>query len=206
MGEISVDARGQACPKPLVMTRKALQEIKKDDILIVLVNDPVAAENIGRYLNDNGIPCVINRRENEFHINISPSGEVRELTGENEYCPASGAPASACHFVICINSETMGHGPEELGKILMQAFVNTIKDLEAPPASIVLYNTGVLLAAKGSPVLQSLRDLENGNIPVLVCGTCVSYFRLGESIGAGRVSNMFEIMETLCRAHHVVCP
>jgi len=100
----------------------------------------------------------------------------------------------------------MGEGSQELGRLLLQGFVNAIGEVEPKPSTIVMYNDGVKLAAVGSPVLEGLRALEQGGVEVLVCGTCVEYYGIKGNIGVGTISNMFAILERLSRAGHVVQP
>ena len=44
--EKTIDARGQACPKPLVMARDTLKTLTQDDKLNVVVDNLVSAQNL----------------------------------------------------------------------------------------------------------------------------------------------------------------
>jgi tRNA 2-thiouridine synthesizing protein A len=48
-----VDARGLSCPQPVVLTKNALDKLTVD-VLEVLVDDPVAKENVLRFCNKAG--------------------------------------------------------------------------------------------------------------------------------------------------------
>ena len=39
---------------------------------------------------------------------------------------------------------------------------------------------------------------------MLVCGTCLSYFNLKEQIGVGKISNMYDISETMLKSSKVI--
>jgi selenium metabolism protein YedF len=106
--------------------------------------------------------------------------------------------------VILINSDRMGQGDEELGARLMANFLGKLRDAELKPKMIVLYNSGVKLAARGSPVLQSLQSLENLGVEIICCGTCVNFYGLVDQIEAGRVTNMPEIVKALTGARETV--
>ena len=99
----------------------------------------------------------------------------------------------------------MGHGNDELGAVLMKAFIHTAKELEVGPDVMVFYNTGVKLAAEGSDVLDDLKELEKKGVRILVCGTCVNYFNLTGKV-AGVVSNMYDIAGTLSQSGRTVRP
>lgn len=106
--------------------------------------------------------------------------------------------------VVVINSDKMGQGDEELGSRLMRNFLAKLIDEERKPHLIVLYNSGVKLAARGSPVLESLQSLENLGVTVISCGTCVNFYGLAEQMQAGRVTNMPEIVKVLTLAETTV--
>ncbi len=106
--------------------------------------------------------------------------------------------------VLVINNDKMGMGNEELGARLMGNFLKTLIGAEKKHQRLVLYNAGVKLAAKGSPVLESLHSLENLGVEIISCGTCVNFFGLADQMEAGRVSNMPEIVQVLTEAASVV--
>jgi hypothetical protein len=69
---------------------------------------------------------------------------------------------------------------------------------------MVLYNSAVKLAAKGSPVLESLHSLENLGVEIICCGTCINFYGLAGQIEAGKVTNMPEIVRVLTEAETTV--
>jgi selenium metabolism protein YedF len=100
----------------------------------------------------------------------------------------------------------MGRGDDVLGNVLIRAFIHTLAQLKPLPATIICYNAGVKLAVKESPVLDDLQQLAQAGVDILICGTCVNYFGLGEQVAAGRISNMYDIAETMAGAARLVCP
>jgi selenium metabolism protein YedF len=106
--------------------------------------------------------------------------------------------------VVVINGDRMGQGNDELGSRLMRNFLAKLIDAEPKPHLIVLYNSGVKLAAKGSSALESLHSLENLGVEIICCGTCVNFYGLAEQIQAGRVTNMPEIVKVLTQAETTV--
>lgn len=106
--------------------------------------------------------------------------------------------------VILVNSDKIGQGDEELSGILMKNFLAKLITAELKPRMIVLYNSAVKLAARGSEVLESLHSLENQGVEVICCGTCVNFYGLADQIEAGRVTNMPEIVKVLTEAQTTV--
>ena len=108
--------------------------------------------------------------------------------------------------VISINSDKMGHSDDELGSILIQSFINTLIKQDPLPSTIIFYNAGVLLCTKDSPVVESLNKLEENGVNILLCGTCADFFNIKDNIGAGTISNMYTIQETLNKAPRIITP
>lgn len=95
----------------------------------------------------------------------------------------------------------MGHGDPELGRRILQTFLQkaiAIQGLEA----ICFYNAGVRLLAAESPVLAELRELEGRGVELMPCGTCIQAFGLEPQ--AGEVSDMDAIVRELSAAEKVV--
>ena len=106
--------------------------------------------------------------------------------------------------VIVINSDKMGQGNDELGTRLMANFLSKLIDAKSKPQMLVLYNSGVKLAAKGSLILESLHSLENLGVKIICCGTCVNFYGLADQVEAGKVTNMPEIVKVLTEAKATV--
>jgi selenium metabolism protein YedF len=100
----------------------------------------------------------------------------------------------------------MGRGDDTLGDVLMRGFIHTLLQLKPLPDIIICYNAGVKLAVKDSAVLDDLQALEKAGTEILVCGTCVHYFSLGDQIAAGHISNMYDIAETMAGAARLMRP
>jgi len=64
----------------------------------------------------------------------------------------------------------------------------------------------VKLTVEGSLVLEDLQALEQRDVEILACGTCLGHFGLKDKIVVGQVSNMYSIAEALLAAGSVVAP
>jgi selenium metabolism protein YedF len=207
MGKKTIDARGELCPKPLIMTKKALKNFEGD--LSILLDNQTAFENVKRFLTDNGKVFSSAENGDNYTIGVTADGSTAEMTAAEDYClvPAAvSAPGKKAGHVICFKSDLMGEGDDALGRILIQGFCNTIKEAEPHPSTIVFYNSGVKLVMNGSPVLPAVKELEQEGIKILVCGTCADYYEIKEQIGAGIISNMYDITTALTSAGHVITP
>jgi len=105
--------------------------------------------------------------------------------------------------VIVINSDTMGNGSGELGKILVGSFLRKLWAHDMKPDTVVFYNAGVKLLTKDSEVIDALHELHKAGTDLVACGTCVDYFKLQDTIDVARVSNMPEIVSIMMDAQVV---
>jgi len=198
----TLDTRGLLCPKPLIMLKEALQEMDAGDALRVETDNDTSLKNLLTYLKDQGI-----------EPEVSSAGAVHTLllTAPEKDLSASN-PAAYCSsdlprdYVVCIKREVMGDGDPELGKVLLETFVENLKLQEQLPSHVVLYNGGVKLAMKSSPLCSSLVELEELGTRIMLCGTCVDHYGIQLDIGVGMISNMVVLTETLASAGHVVTP
>ena len=106
--------------------------------------------------------------------------------------------------VIVITSEVLGGGSDELGAQLMDSLLRNLSALHGKPDAILFYNSGVRLLAEKSVALGALDTLFRGGVDIIACGTCVTYYQLGDKIAVGRVSNMQEIASILLEAEKLV--
>lgn len=196
----TLDARGLNCPQPVILTKKALEE---NASIVVIVDNKTALENVRRLGAKLGCSVEIeNTGENEFHIHLTRSSIDPAAVQDS----AASCSSSSGNLVAVISSETMGSGDDELGKILMKAFIHTLLQAEELPEKILFYNAGVKLAALDSEVLDDLKNLTDAGVEILLCGTCVNFFNLSEKIGAGRLTNMFEILSVMSTASRLIMP
>lgn len=105
--------------------------------------------------------------------------------------------------VIILNHDQMGHGDPELGRKILGTFLR--KSPAVPQlTAIVLYNSGVKLVARGSPVLAELTQLHDAGIDIRPCGTCLEFYGLMNEIAVSKPSNMDEIIRELTAAEKVI--
>ena len=189
-----LDARGLACPQPVILTRKALAE-GGFDLLEVLVDNPASRDNVVRFARHAGCEAESTDEPGGLsRIRIRP-GEGQALPEPEPICGTPDLPQGIA--TVLIASNTLGRGSDELGALLMRGFLYTLTESERVPRRLVLMNSGVLLAIAGSEHLVNLRRLADLGVEILACGTCLEFHQARERLAAGRISNMQEIAELL---------
>ncbi len=202
----TIDARGLACPQPVLQTKKAL-ETGISGSLRVLVDNTTAKENVMRFARNQG--CEVEIQENEpeqFQLTILKCGEPVEPAAQQELLACPAPEAQPVRNVLYIGNNCMGRGDDELGAKLMRGFLRTIIDSTPLPWRMVFINSGVKLTTIDQEALEAISLLEEKGVEVLSCGTCLEHFNLKDKLGAGKVTNMFEIIESLNSATKVISP
>ena len=191
-----VDARGLACPQPVLMTKKALEELN-EGIITVLVDNIASKENVKRFAQRMGCTVDISEKDGVFELRIVKGFTCEIPQTQEEPEKAREGP------IILITSNKIGE-EEELGLILMRGFISTLKEASRRPSKILFMNTGVFLTTEGSPVLEPLKELERQGVEIYSCGTCLDYFGLKDKLAVGYITNMYDTVEHLTGAESVV--
>jgi len=189
-----IDARGLQCPQPVSLTKRTLEGMPEGTVTVI-VDNPESRENVRRYAMSRGCDVDIREEGGCHYLTIvkKPGCNIAGLS------TAAEGPA-----LVCITTNVLGKGRDELGAILMKAFLNTLWDTHPRPARIIFINAGVFLTTEGSDVLDSLELLEKEGVEILSCGTCLAYYAVKEKLKIGRVSNMHEIVDSLMRAGRII--
>lgn len=199
-----VDAKGKLCPLPLIMTKKALSEINENETLQVLIDNDISVKNVTRFLEDNGLKANVVKKGEVYELTVNKTGNIPESVKAEDYCSVEDARSG--NFIVALLKNRLGEGSEELGEFLIKGFVNTLPEATIKPRTIVFMNSGIYLALKDSPVLESLRKLEQMGVELLACGACLDFFKKKDELAVGRISNMYEIIERLTQTGKVIYP
>jgi selenium metabolism protein YedF len=187
-----VDARGLACPQPVVLTKKALEEV---DRLTTIVDNATARENVSRLARNENCEVEVEEKAEGIFLHLTKTGSKET---DLDTVPMAGPT------VVVVGGDCMGRGSEELGDILVRSFMHTLNEVEPRPDKLIFFNSGVKLTVEGSEVLEDLKALEQVGAEVMVCGTCLDYFQLKDKVAVGHVSNMYTIAEALLGAGRTV--
>lgn len=213
---VEINCRGLACPQPVLNTKKALEQMGPGTA-VVIVDNETAKENVSLFARNTGHRVEISQEGGEYHIAISKAaitdnskGPQTEVAGqskntagpEKNITPEAGAKESGC--VYFITSNLLGQGSPDLGQVLMKSLMVTLAETDPAPHSLLLLNTGVMLACQGSTVLQLLEKIAGRGADVISCGTCLEYYKLKESLSVGRMGNMFDIHNIMSGPRKVI--
>ena len=195
-----VDARGMACPIPVVKANQVLAQMT-EGILEVHVDNTVAVENLKRMALQKGLPVKTEQPEDSHYVVTIPvTGAVDTVMPELTCTDCAG------NTVVAVDTDSMGRGNDELGAVLIKGFLFAVSRLETLPKTVLFYNGGAKLTTEGSASLEDLRLMEQQGVEILTCGTCLNYYGLTDQLAVGSVTDMYTIVERLNRAEKVIKP
>ncbi len=212
-----VNGVGEACPVPVIMTKRALAE-NGDEPLEVLVDNDGAVQNVSRFAVSLGYGVDVSKEEGVFHIVLRKEGgeEQKDVSapvsepnaGEADRMAAAAEMrmTNAGKTVVILSSDMMGSGEDALGRTLMKNFVFALTQLDELPDLIMLYNTGAKLSTAGAETLADLQKLEQAGVTIMTCGACMKYFGIEDKLSVGQVTNMYSIVEEMCNAGRILRP
>jgi selenium metabolism protein YedF len=193
-----VDARGKACPLPVVIANKALQDRQGNEEVQVYVDNDIAVQNVKRMAASKGLEVAVTEGDGYFVLTIA--GDIKEEAQAPVVCGCER------NTVVAVTSATMGSGSEELGKLLMKGFIYALSQQETLPKAILFYNGGASIPTEGSVSLEDLKAMEAQGVEIYTCGTCLDFYGLKDKLAVGSVTNMYSIVELLSQADHIIRP
>ena len=204
--KLVIDARGDACPIPVVKTLKALGALEGAGVVETIVDNKIAVENLTRMGENKGCAVTTDQTaDKEWHVSVATDRAVEVAEGEPEAltCDVPGAPR---RVVVQVAADSMGIGDEELGKKLLKGFIYSLTQLDQLPTTMLFYNSGAHVTCEGSASLDDLKNLADAGVEILTCGTCLEHYGIADKLAVGEVTNMYVIAQKLTGASVVVRP
>jgi selenium metabolism protein YedF len=176
-----IDARGLECPRPVILIKKALEEV---DEASILVDNEVARDNVQRFGQNAG--CKVTIVENDSVIELFLKKEAdKELVGLDE------------KVVVLIKSSFFGEGDSKLGNVLMKSFLVSLLECEKQVKALIFMNSGVELTTRNMEAIEVLKSFDEKGTDIYSCGTCLDFYGLKEELKIGLITNMYSSVELL---------
>lgn len=181
-----IDARGEVCPKPVIIAEEALSKIS-EGIVEILVDNEASVKNLTRFANKNGFYTENVKEDNYWRVKIVkgyPCEINRAVEQQISRAVEKEATIEPQAYFLIVATDTMGK-EEELGRILMKAFFETMKVTKDLPRSIFFLNAGVKLTTVNEEIIPILKDIEAMGVEIFSCGTCLKYYNLESELKVG---------------------
>ncbi len=190
-----IDARELACPRPVILAKDAVNEQHNE--ILILVGNEAAKENIIKFAsNFNYTATQVQKIDDYYSVKIEKNDccEIMDFTDKKD---TKGK-------VIFIKSEYLGISDVQLGELLMKGFIYALTKIDNTPEKLIFMNGGVKLCIEGALTLENMKELDKMGVEILVCGTCLDFFKLTDKLAVGSISNMYDIVEALTEDKHVI--
>jgi selenium metabolism protein YedF len=187
-----IDARGRACPGPVMMADDALS-MMNDGIVEVLVDNEEASLNLQGYAAQNSMASEATREGKDWKVKIVKGYACAPNA-------AAGAPSTNREtnkaLLLIIGTDALGKD-EVLGKRLMKGFLETMKVHKQVPHTMFFLNAGVHLTTTNAETVAVLKDMEAMGVEVYSCGTCLKHYDLEPALKVGHRGTTNHIVEGL---------
>jgi selenium metabolism protein YedF len=193
-----IDARGLACPAPVLQTKAALEEESPNGVRVV-VDNAASQQNVQRFLESQGFQTSLEQVDPDYVV----IGHCDSMASAQPH-PAMETDADGKKIMVMCASDRLGSGDNVLGLKLMVNFLRTLKEMGDELWRLVFVNNGVKLTIEGSDVLEELKAYESAGLNILVCGTCLDHFELLEKKRVGETTNMLDIVTAMQLADKVI--
>ncbi len=193
-----IDARGLACPAPVLQTKAALQEESPNGVRVV-VDNAASQQNVQRFLESQGFQTALEQVGTDYVV----IGNCDSMSSAQPKTKMETQGDAKKIMVMCA-TDRLGFGDDALGLKLMVNFLRTLKEMGDELWRLVFVNNGVKLTIDGSEVLDDLKAYESEGLKILVCGTCLDHFNLLEKRRVGETTNMLDIVTAMQLADRVI--
>jgi selenium metabolism protein YedF len=182
-----IDARGQGCPKPVMLADEALQKIE-EGIVEVLVDNEASAENLAWFAKGSAFHSETVRDGKDWRVRIVKGYACTPAT----VCGKTGEARK--DILLVVSTDVMGK-EEDIGGILMRAYFETMKAYKQLPHTIFFLNAGVKLTTINDETVPLLKDLEAMGVEIYSCGTCLKHYNLESRLLVGHRGTTNHIVE-----------
>ena len=105
---------------------------------------------------------------------------------------------------ILVTRNGMGEADPKLQIKLVSTYFKLLDESNTLPAIICFYAEGVKLVVTGSPIIDSLKSLEEKGVHIILCNTCLNFYDLSDQVQVGIVGGMTDIIEAQRRAKKII--
>jgi len=198
MKAIFIDMIGKTCPIPVIETKKIIKELNGEEAAIkIKVDNDIARQNIIKMTDKFKYPSFFEKLDDG---NILVTVEVLK----NSSAEKLNAKSENDNFVVLIGANTMGRGDDELGAVLMKAYIFSLTELDNLPKEVLFINSGVFLTCEGSAALDDIQNLVNKNVTIKSCGACLNFYNMTEKLKIGEITNMYDISSAMANTGKVI--
>jgi len=188
---MQIDARGQGCPKPVMMADEALSKMK-DAMVEVLVDNEGSALNLSAYATKYGMFSETTQLGTDWKVKIVKGYNCKPNADSG--AQDAGTQKKQKTLMLIIGTDSLGKD-EDLGRKLVKGFFDTMKVYKQLPHTIFFLNAGVKLTTVNEETVAILKDIEAMGVEIYSCGTCLKHYDLEAGLKVGNRGTTNHIVE-----------
>ena len=186
----TLDCRYMPVPKPVVLTRSALEDLHEDAAITIIVNCDMSEDNILAFAQNKGYFVRTEQKSAGVFITIS----------KNFACDIDNhlnKDKKIENKALIITKDSIGSGLN--AKALMQKFLDAILLQKKLPLKIIFIDEGVRLTCGDiqASSIHTIEKLEKKGVQILVNLTSLDELDLLEKHKIGKQLSMFELVESM---------
>lgn len=187
-----IDARGLGCPKPVIMAEESLLKTG-EGIVEVLVDNEASVKNLTRFASKSGFYTENLKEDNYWRVKIV-KGYPCEIESQEPEVSSQESGDDKKSIMLIIASDVMGKD-EDLGRVLMKGFFETMKVYKEVPHTIFFLNAGVKLTTVDNEIAPIIKEIEAMGVEIYSCGTCLKHYNLEVELKVGHRGVSNQILE-----------
>lgn len=195
---MQIDCRNMECPKPVIETKNALEQINMGETLTILVNDVAPLSNIRKFLNNFGMNPTVKNLYDYQEISVVKTKDTSNIRDDEYNCEIKAKNSKLVYF------KDDKIGPMPIGETVLTTFLSSLLNAPAKPEYIICVNNSVMMTTHRDHYgYKPLKDLENAGVKIISCGSCLKALNLVDKLSVGEIGNAYEIA-VLLMEHDVV--
>ena len=210
---LTLSAAGKSTDDIETLIHDAITGNPDEEELKILIDGPSRAGDIKRILETEGITDVVPEDDDGMLYLLAtrkvqtpeteqipePESESAQTTDPKTSPIPRKVPAIPNSTGILISCEAGKYRPAFMAK-----FIASLTQAKTRPDVIGLLNAAVSLAAYNAPSCEDLKQLEADGVQILVSGTCSDRLGMTESLGAGNIADMSEILDAVLSCEKII--
>jgi len=191
--KMQIDARGMACPQPVLLMKAELEKIE-EGVITILVDNKGSSINVKNFCEANGHTVNVTEMDGDY--------KIEAVKGYD--CAIAEERSTDENIVMFVSTECIGSEEEKLGKMLMKGFLGNVKNLDTKPKTVIFVNNSVKMLTLNEETIPLVKEIEELGIEVLACGACLEYFDIVDKLAVGKVTDSLTVGNKLFNADKIV--
>lgn len=206
---LTITAAGKSANDAVSLVKNAVNS-NTDDTLKVLIDGPVQAEAIKKFLESLGFSDVLlEDDEGSLYLTVSlskseaPAPQMLPAKVQ-PHLPANVRQVHEVHEIKDTIGVIISCRNKEYQSSFLRKFLLSLLKTDVKPNVIALLDSAVKISAYNSPLCVILKKLEALGIQILISESCADRLGVTDAAGAGVIADMSEILDEIFSCSKII--